>query len=155
MPNRSKMRDSYVERGAQRKQAQLLAGEARIRDRLNRERSIRSRAHRAKAGFILGSGHSILTIVFALLLVSALLGVLLNRESFTFAGLLEFFQTAPTVNFNFLDWTAVTLGDWGAFNFLRDFINFFLDIFNVIAFLGACLLQVLSYVLWFFKALFL
>ena len=97
----------------------------------------------------------VLKLIFIILLLFVIVGALRNQELFTFKGLLELLQNAPQISLEWLNWETINLGDWGLFNFLRDFFNFFIEIINILAFAGTCLMQALLYVLYFIKALLL
>lgn len=97
----------------------------------------------------------VLKLITIILLFFAIVGALRNQELFTFKGLLDLFQNAPQIDLSWLNWETINLGDWGLFNFLRDFFNFFIEIVNVLAFAGTCIVQALLYVLYFIKALLL
>lgn len=99
---------------------------------------------------------SILGIVAVILLVATVFSVLRgDQEQITFRGFLEFLQTAPSIDLEWLNWSALDLGDWGLFNFLKEIIDFLVSVINVFAFAGTMLVQAVMYVLWFLKWLLL
>lgn len=121
----------------------------------SRKRTVRSwqkqdRAEKREKTF------SILGIVAVILLVATVFSVLRgNQEQVTFRGFLEFLQTAPSLDLEWLNWSALNLGDWGIFNFLKEIINFLVSVINVFAFAGTMLVQAVMYILWFSKWLLL
>lgn len=101
------------------------------------------------------SAFGVLKLIFLILLIFAVVGALRNQDIFTFRGFLDLLQNAPQIDLGWLNWETINLGDWGLFNFLRDFFNFFIEIINVLAFAGTCIVQAILYVLYFVKALLL
>lgn len=72
----------------------------------------------------------------------------------TFSGFLNWISNAPEFD---VSWSLVDLtiyGDWGIFNFLRSFLNFFTDIFEVIIFLFGMIVKSLQFVVYFALGLF-
>lgn len=104
---------------------------------------------RAKMGF------SLLSLVVCVLLVAVLIRKFTGNNTLpTFTSFLEFLTNIDTPTIPFLNVTPVSLGDWGAFNFLRDFIIIFVDLGNVILFLINGIWIIINYVLVFFRWLF-
>lgn len=101
------------------------------------------------------SAIGVLKLILSFLLIFAVVGALRNQEIFTFRGFLDLLQNAPQIDLSWLNWETINLGDWGLFNFLRDFFDFCIDIINVLAFAGTCIVQAILYVLYFVKALLL
>lgn len=73
----------------------------------------------------------------------------------TFSGLLEFFTTIEPPTIPFLTYTSTQLGDWGAFNFLREVVVALQSIVNVLSFVFNGLFTLVTYVVIFFQWLFL
>lgn len=99
---------------------------------------------------------SLLGVISLILLVATLFSVLRgDQEQITFKGFLEFLQTAPSINLEWLNWSSVELGDWGIFNFFKEIIDFLISLVNVAAFTGTMLVQAVLYILWGLKWLLL
>lgn len=101
----------------------------------------------------------ILRFVAVILLVANLFIALFGSGNyFTFDKLLNVFQDAPDVVAKVREvlqmdsWKIDT--DWGVFNFLRDFINTFIDIANFALFISLGAVQVVVYIGYFIKYLF-
>lgn len=73
----------------------------------------------------------------------------------TFTSLLEKFSTSEVATVPFVDFTTLTLGDWGAFNFLQAFIESVISIFNVLLFFVNGIISAISYIVWFMQWLFI
>lgn len=75
--------------------------------------------------------------------------------NFTFSALLDTLQDVPTID---ITWVSDTfkpiVDDWGAFNFLRTFINFFVDSLSAVAFIGTGIVQVITFVAHFISVIF-
>ena len=100
----------------------------------------------------------IIGIVFFILLTALLLRKLFGGADYslpTFSSLFEKLSTADKSSIPFIDSVYVVLGDWGVFNFLKSFVSFFIDIFNVLIFVFNGLLSVIKYITWFITWLFI
>lgn len=103
---------------------------------------------------------SLFSIAFIILAVFAFISALTGRDNvFTFSGMLESFSQCPSIPLptiiNFMDnlrieddWTK--LGNW-----LRDFINdYFLPLTSVAVYFSVAVAQLVMYIIWFLKILF-
>lgn len=75
-------------------------------------------------------------------------------SSFTFKSLLDIFSNIPSVDigWSYLDLTIY--GDWGFFNFLRVYLNWFTEIWEFLLVIVGMLWQGLNYILYFVRVLF-
>lgn len=101
------------------------------------------------------SSFGIFGLIFLVLLALGVISVLKEDNIVSFKGLLDFLANAPQIDLSFLDWSAINLGDWGAFNWLRDFFNIFISAINVVVFVGTMAVQLIMYFLYFLKFIFL
>lgn len=92
------------------------------------------------------SRQSILTIVLMILLCFAVIGVLSNKDIMTFRGFLEFLQTCPSIPLDFLQINLE--GTIPILSFLGTLVN-------AITFILTCIINALTMVFWFLRALFL
>ena len=119
-------------------------------------RDISSR-HRNVIGatrYVAGRGANvggILIILFVILLLVNILSSFLGTPDRTVLGLLTSMQNVPEINLDFLNWSEVALGDWGIFNWFRDFVGYFIDIVSVVGFLGGSLINGVLFIVWFLK----
>lgn len=98
----------------------------------------------------------ILGIIIVLMLLATLIRKLNGSDvTPTFTSFLELFSNVPEVAIPFQDFSAVNFGDWGVFNFLRDFISMLAEIVNVLIFLFNGIISVITYVVYFFRWLFM
>ena len=99
------------------------------------------------------TGFSILGIVFMLILMAALLRKLSGGSSIpTFTSFLEMLTSVPDISIPFINAGIIQqLGDWGIFNFLRDFLNIFIDLLNIVVFLCNGFIQINLYVIYFVR----
>lgn len=98
---------------------------------------------------------SIFKIFVMLLLVFALYRTLIGASTITFRGFLEFLQSVPSVNIAHFS-SVIPLLDTGSVvwgSFFR-FLNYFINVFNVLIFVGVSLVQVLVFVTYFIGWLF-
>ena len=116
-----------------------------------REDRVRASAVRERAK----TGLSLLSLVVCVLLVAMLIRKFTGNNTVpTFTSFLEFLTNINTPTIPFLNVAPVSLGDWGAFNFIRDSILIFVDLGNVILFLINGIWIIINYVLVFFRWLF-
>lgn len=99
----------------------------------------------------------ILGIFVAILLILSLIGSLRSGAggyTFSFSGLLEYLSNAPQINpeFSLSKWTID--GDWGLFDFLRDFFNLNAKIMGFATWFSILIWNALEYVAYFFSFLF-
>lgn len=98
---------------------------------------------------------SIVIVIFTILFIVSYVRSLTGASEITFTSFLEFIQTVPEISFanSFIDLTI--LGDWGIFDFLRNFLNVFTNIFSVLIYLFGGLVQLLTYLVYLLRYLFL
>ena len=96
-----------------------------------------------------------LSIIFSILLLVSLFRFLTGHGSqiLSFSGFLEMIHNVPTINVEILNNFYIT-ADWGAFNFFKEFLNFFAGLFSVVGFWFANLYNVLVFVIYLFTNLF-
>lgn len=72
----------------------------------------------------------------------------------TFDGFLNTVANAPVINpvFNVI---SIAFGDWGVFNFFRDFLSTIVTVFNFLLWLAQNLIACLEYIFYFAKWLFI
>lgn len=71
----------------------------------------------------------------------------------SFKGFIEFLSNAPSFD---ISWSMVDLtiyGDWGIFNFLREFFNWFTDIWEVCITLFGMIIESIEFIFYFVKGL--
>lgn len=77
-----------------------------------------------------------------------------NTAPPTFTGLVEYMQDAPQVNFGkFSDYRITS--SWGAFNFLRNFFNWFTSMISIGVWLAQSFINLLLYAVYFVQYLFI
>lgn len=107
----------------------------------NRDKSI---------SFVSSSSSSVpnlIMIVFVMLLVYALFRVFFSSgQTLTFTGLLDTLANfkAPFPNLSIAN-NAIT-AEWGIFNFFKDFLNIFINIFDFATFLAKSMTNLASYI---------
>lgn len=100
----------------------------------------------------------IMRIVLIILLFFTLGNVFFSSSGqssvFTFSSLLTVLQNAPSLPFN-LTVDALTIsGDWGAFNFLKQFLNWNLKPLSFVIFLVGNLINILTFLSYFLYYIF-
>ena len=89
----------------------------------------------------------ILSLVFSILLLVMIFRKFTgNSNTPTFTSFLDMLTNVKTPSIPFVNYSFSALGDWGVFNFLRDFLNVFVDLFNVILFLVNGIMSLFQYV---------
>lgn len=89
----------------------------------------------------------ILSLVFLILLAVMIFRKFTgNNNTPTFTSFLDMLTNIETPTIPFVNYSFTTLGDWGVFNWLRDFLNVFVDLFNVILFLVNGIISLFQYV---------
>lgn len=103
----------------------------------------------------LSFGFGVFGLIVGILLSVSLIKSLVGGTPVTFGGLLEYLSTAPSIDMTLSSFNVIKpLGDWGTFNFLSNFFNYFITIFNVLIFAFKGIGQVIVYVVWFVRFLF-
>lgn len=99
---------------------------------------------------------------FSLILV-ILIGVSLIRilksgsgDVVTFGSLLDLLRDAPQISSDVLTFVEQIeiISDWGIFNFLRDFINDLVDLWSVLIWLGSSIVDLIIYIFYFLRWIF-
>ena len=106
-------------------------------------------------GVKLGSGLGVFGLIVGVLLSVSLIRSLLGGSPVTFGGFLEYLSNAPSIDMSLKNFEVIpALGDWGVFNFLSTFFNYFITIFNILIFAFKGLGQVVVYLVYFIRFLF-
>lgn len=101
-------------------------------------------------------GFGVVTLCVCLLLIVSLMKTMLGSDPLTFAGLLETLASAPSVDMSLASFEIIpTITDWGAFQFIADFVNFFITVWNVQIYLAKGLFSVVSYLFYFVMFIFM
>lgn len=103
-----------------------------------------------------GSGFGILGLIVGILLAVSLIKSLMGSNSITFSGLLDTLASAPTVQMTMDSFDVIPALQWDGeiLGAIAGFINIFITIFNVLIFAFKGLGQVVIYIVWFIKFLF-
>ena len=88
-----------------------------------------------------------IAIFSSILLVLVMLSVIKNGDTMTFTSFLDFLSSnSSTFDFvNYVDYSIV--GDWGLFNFLRDFFNLFIQVLNLAIYLTKIFIALIKFFL--------
>lgn len=98
---------------------------------------------------------SLFAFLVAVLLVVSLVKTMVDSDPLTFGGLLDTLASAPSIDMSLASFEVIpTIVDWGSFQFLANFINFFITIWNVQIYLFKGLFSVASYLIYFIKFIF-
>lgn len=94
-----------------------------------------------------------LAIIFTIVLIGNVIRISLNADTFTFTAFLEYISNAPAVDISFVElWNLG--GNWGVFEFLRNFFNMFGSVLSFLVWLGKNIISVLQYVFYFVRFIF-
>lgn len=77
-----------------------------------------------------------------------------TSSNLTFIGFLNYLAGAPNIELSWMTLDLTIYADWGVFNFLRSFLNFFTDIFEVLLFVFGLITKGLGYIIYFVHGLF-
>lgn len=138
-----------------RNNAQMRANdsERRKRDKYRDKRSSRQKFRDRTA-----TSTGILGIVFAIILIAVLIRIFTGSTNIpTFTGFLEMLQDVPNVQIPFLSTvtTNILVEPWAILDGLRVFLRTILNVVDVVIFLINGLLSVATYVVYFFRWLFI
>lgn len=103
-------------------------------------------------------GPRFITVILSFI-VLALIAVYIVRYSDggftvpTFSSLLEMLSNVPDISISLETIVPISL-DWGVFNFLRDFFNVFVKLFNLVLWIADNLLICLEYIFYFLRWIF-
>lgn len=101
--------------------------------------------HTARERFNIQGGFfvKLFSIFLIIILLVVLVGRLTNNNrDISFTYLLKEFTNMPQIDLGSLSFnTSLITDDWNSFNFLRDFINLFIPLLDVLKFLGLMLVQ--------------
>ena len=129
--------------------------EPRVIERRERAAARRSRLEKKGGGTAnIGFG-SIFAIILVLLIIVSLAQFLRTGTAgnMGFSGFINFLSNAPSFDIN---WSIIDLtiySDWGIFEFLRIFINWFTAIFEVLVFIFGMLVETIEYLFYFIRGL--
>lgn len=129
--------------------------EARGVSAADRFKKFRNQRIRQKSAFLIDNKVSIFGIVIFILLIISIFAVLSDKQVIDFGGFLSILRNAPTIDLGWLNLSNASIGDWGAFNFLKDFIYLILGALDIVSFIGTALVQVVLYIVYFLKVLLL
>ena len=98
---------------------------------------------------------SIFSIIFVILFLIAFIRFSLNAEPITFSSLLLVLENAPSIDFSsVLDFFQIN-GYWGMFDFLRNLLNSFGVVLGVLSFVVLNIFNMLLFLLYFYKFVFI
>lgn len=99
---------------------------------------------------------SLFSLILMVLIVAMLFRKFVGSKSIpTFTSFLELLTTVKTPSIPFSDFSFTAIAsDGGIFDFLKNFLNMFVALFNVIVFLANGLMSLGSYVYFFVRWLF-
>ena len=130
--------------------------EARQRHRENRYLNFKMR--QSRNSMARASGLNFFTVIFLVLFVLMFFSVASGVDSHvTFTSLIESLADSPSIDTSWIKtFNSMRIeGDWSIFNFLRDFLNTFVDIISVLLWIITGTAQLIVYIGFIFRVLFL
>lgn len=91
---------------------------------------------------------NVIAFIFIVIFIICFARVLLDAPPLTFGGFLSTVTDAPAISVNTSLINFTITGSWGAFDFLRIFINTFISILNFIYFLVTLLINLVLSLIW-------
>lgn len=122
---------------------------------INIAKKNRSRLRSDRINGTINFGVRIIGLVFTLLLLFSIVRLSVNGQVPSFTNLLNLFSTMKPVTVPFISAPSIVLGEWVILDFIRQFLEFFVNIFNVIIFMFNGLLSIVQYCLVFLRYMFL
>ena len=108
----------------------------------------------AGANFVVGC--NVLFLIACVILIVSLVRSLAGSSTVSFGGLLDYISSAPTINMSLTSFEVIPSLDWSGLLFpLACFLNMFINIFNVLVFAFRGLIQVVIYLSYFIRFVFL
>lgn len=98
---------------------------------------------------------NVFCFVFFLILSFCLIRVLLNLQPVTLTGFLNFLQSAPNINMTMTTFeTFPSIAETGVLLYIYRFFNLFIGVANILVYAFKGLAQLVLYVVWFVRFLF-
>lgn len=130
--------------------------EARVRRREDRILNFRTKS--SQKAMVRTSGLNFFTVIFLVLFVLMFFSVASGVDShITFTSLIESLADSPSIDTSWIKtFNSMRIeSDWSVFNFLRDFLNTFVDIISVVLWIITGTAQLIVYIGFIFRVLFL
>lgn len=130
--------------------------EARHRHRENRYLNFKMR--QSRNSMARASGLNFFTVIFLVLFVLMFFSVASGVDShITFTSLIESLADSPSIDTSWIKtFNSMRIeSDWSIFNFLRDFLNTFVDIISVLLWIITGTAQLIVYIGFIFRVFFL
>lgn len=128
------------------------------RQRMRNDRILRIRFRRSQRAMVRSSGLNFFTVIFLVLFVLMFFSVASGVDShITFTSLIESLADSPSIDTSWIKtFNSMRIeSDWSIFNFLRDFLNTFVDIISVLLWIITGTAQLIVYIGFIFRVLFL
>lgn len=128
------------------------------RQRIRNDRILKSRMRRSQNAMVRTSGLNFFTVVFLVLFVLMFFSVASGVDShITFTSLIDSLADSPSIDTSWIKtFNSMRIeSDWSIFNFLRDFLNTFVDIISVLLWIITGIAQLIVYIGFIFRVLFL
>ncbi|HIU06667.1 MAG TPA: hypothetical protein IAC46_03680 [Candidatus Onthoplasma faecigallinarum] len=94
---------------------------------------------------------SVLIIILCIILVISVIRIVFGGSNISFSAFLNYIQNVPQIEFiGDVNMFSIN-GDWGLFDFLKNFLNSIMSIFNFLVWLCFQLFNCLSYIFYFLK----
>lgn len=100
---------------------------------------------------------SVFGVVVCILLFIALVKTLTGSEPLSFMSFLDLLKNSPVLDASsLLELLPYQIsGNWAVFDVFRQMLNFSIDIINVLAYLFGCVINLLSFFIYFVRSLFI
>lgn len=128
------------------------------RQRMRNDRILRFRMRSSQRAMARSSGLNFFTVIFLVLFVLMFFSVASGVDShITFTSLIESLADSPSIDTSWIKtFNSMRIeSDWTIFNFLRDFLNTFVDIISVLLWIITGTAQLIVYIGFIFRVLFL
>lgn len=126
--------------------------------RMRNDRILRIRFRHSQRAMVRTSGLNFFTVIFLVLFVLMFFSVASGVDShITFTSLIESLADSPSIDTSWIKtFNSMRIeSDWSIFNFLRDFLNTFVDIISVLLWIITGTAQLIVYIGFIFRVLFL
>lgn len=121
------------------------------------DRALKYRTRRSQKMMFKSNSYNFFTVIFLVLFLLMFFSAVSGTDyNFTFTSFLESLSDSPTVDTSWIKtFNSLRISsDWDLFNFLRDFINTFMDIVSLLLWIVVGLSQLVVYIGYVFRVFF-
>lgn len=96
----------------------------------------------------------VLTIILSLLLIFSVIRIAFGSNSLSFGSFLEYVSKTPSISISYVDYLHIG-GDWAIFDGFRSFLNTIMTVFNIAIWMCKNIGNLLVFVFYYVRFLFI